>query len=124
RLAEGLILAALALSLFDAWGGNIDPVIAFLVSDRFVAGLVAAVKIVGICAVAYYANRLAMFTVDTFVEQTLRSATPEVARRRDTFAPLIKSFIHYALLLAAFIYSATSAGVDVVSILAGLGVLG
>ncbi|MCW8141694.1 MAG: mechanosensitive ion channel family protein, partial [Planctomycetota bacterium] len=124
RLAEVLILAAVGVSLFDAWGGDVEPVLAFLRSDRFVDGVAAVLKVLFACAAAFYANRLANFTVDAFVEQTLRTASPDVARRRDTFAPLAKSAIRYVLIMAALVYSATQAGLDIVSILAGLGVLG
>jgi small conductance mechanosensitive channel len=124
RLGELVILACVLLSLYDAWGGTIDPVVRFLLSERFLAGLLAFAKVLGACAAAYYANAAAVFTIDAFVEQTLRTAGSEVARRRDTFAPLVKSAVRYALIMGAIVYSATQAGLDILSILAGLGVLG
>lgn len=124
RAIELAVAAAAALSLFQAWGGDAQPLAAAILSERMLRGLATAGTIVVIFALGYYANRLAAYTIDTFVEQTLRYATSDVARRRDTFAPLAKSASRYLITIATVIYSATLAGFDLVSIVAGLGVIG
>lgn len=124
RVIELAIAAASVLSLFSAWGGDAEPLAAAILSERMLRGLATAGTIAVILALGYYANRLAAYTIDTFVEQTLRYATSDVARRRDTFAPLAKSASRYLITIATVIYSATLAGFDLVSIVAGLGVIG
>lgn len=124
RLLELAIAAAACVSVWAGWGGDIAPILAAAGSERVRLALVAAAKVVAILAVAYYANRLVGYTIDTFIDQTLRTAGRDVARRRDTFAPLAKSAARYVVSITAIIYSATVAGLDLVSVMAGLGVIG